>query len=882
MREEKDLFQVWKTIDVQIGNAKDESLLQTLTALRDQYEQEIRTGEIERLHKIFKRNPESGWKHWLRTYSKALANWKLSLAFSLAEESFQFPLDKDHVVEKIKRSTNYMLHERWPETYDVFMYLAEQTMLPKVLRAKMYVTAGEIQLYQLMKPNKARELFQRAENLAPNEGRVICGWGEYWLQQNKIDKAKRYFERTIKIAPFLGDGYTKMAECFETQGDLGAAKEWYEEAVKTAGAGYNRLLRLYGWPDLFEDEKERKRIPYHVERAIALDPEGEYSIYEEVGNIYKRNKQYKEALRWYQKVIRFDSTRMSGYIAKGYTYLDRELVDYKKARINFQKAIEVGPEAFDGYWGLTWLYEGQGQWEKALKWYKESLLRRPEWEAMIRAKMGEMHWRLQMYSEAEEQLVKSLRIEPDNEMASRTLDNLADDYYMKHEDSTSALRVYNEIRKIKGRSYEGEFQNHTGNVYYYFGKYEDAVEAYRKAIAVEPETAVYHSNLGGAYRERGDLYKAKKAFKKAIGLEPNNVSYLNRLGRLFYQMGDYENAIDCHTKAIEINQKVPVSFANLGLAFRDVGKRKEAIKAYRAAITIEPDNADYHNGLGIVFYWSGDFKKSIDCYKKAIERSPQVAVYHANLGLALRDLKKWKEAEKAYSTALKLEPTNAEYQNMLGNVYFGSGGYEKSIQPYRKAIENDPKVPVYHANLGGSYRALERWKEAEKAYRTAIELESNNAEYQTMLGNIYFESGDYERSLGYYTKAIEIDSKVAVYHGNLGGSYRALGRWKEAEEAYSAAIELEPDNAQHHDMLGYVYYESGDYDRAAEKCSDAIRINPGVPTYASHLILACGQIDNPDKAISLLESASKYNPDNIDFIQAIERFKKKGEKLVDM
>jgi tetratricopeptide (TPR) repeat protein len=117
---------------------------------------------------------------------------------------------------------------------------------------------------------------------------------------------------------------------------------------------------------------------------------------------------------------------------------------------------------------------------------------------------------------------------------------------------------------------------------------------------------------------------------------------------------------------------------------------------------------------------------------------------------------------------------------------------------------------------------------------------------------------------------------VAVYHANLGGSYRALGRWEEAEKAYSAALELESDNAQYHDMLGYVYYKSGDYDRAAEKCSEAIRISPGVPTYASHLVLACGKIDNPEKAKFLLESASKYNPDNIDLTQAIERLKERG------
>ncbi|MFX0205523.1 MAG: tetratricopeptide repeat protein [Candidatus Hodarchaeota archaeon] len=863
MLEKKDLFQAWHIVDIQIGKAEDDSLLQVLTKLRDRYEQEVHNIEIVRLYKVFKKNPESGWMPWLRTYSKALSNWKLNLAYALVGESFPFPSNNDQMVKKIRQSTRHILHERWPETYDLFLYLAEQKILSKILRAKMYVIAGEIQLYQLMNPNKAKELFQRADKLAQSEGRVSCGWGEYWLQKNEIDKAKGYFKRAIKIAPLLADGYTKMGECYEREGDLHAAEEWCKEAVTTAGGGYYRLLQLYEWPELFEENK--KRIQYHVKRAIALDPEGMYTIYIYVGNIYKRNNEYEEALRWYQKAIRLDRTRLTGYISKGYIYLDSKIMNYNKSRANFLKAIKIAPEAFDGYWGLSWLYEKQEDWENAIKWYKESLLRRPEWEGRILAKIGEINWKLERYSEAEMELIKALHVDPDNELASSILLNRADDYYLKLEDPSSALQLYNKIRQIKGESYEAEYQNRVGNVNYYFGQNKDAVDAYQKAIIADPKMAVYHSNLGGAYRDLGEYKKAEEAYKKAIKLEPDNANYLNKLGKVFYRNGDYEKAIDWYKAAINIDSRKAVFHANLGLAFRDLGKWNDAKKAYNKAMKLDPDNADYHNAIGIVYYWSGDVEKSIPYYRKAIKLAPSMAVFRANLGLAFRDLGRLEEAKKAYLKATEFDLSNAGYQSDLGNIFFRLGNYENAINCVKKAIKLAPNAAVYHANLGFALGSLEKWDEAKEAYSKAIKLDPNNTEYLNALGLIYYKSRDFEKSIPYYSKAIKLDPNVAMFYQNLGLSFEGLKKWSEAKKAYLKAVELEPDNAVFLNLLGIVFYRSGNSEQAVNWYKKAIEKDPRMAIFRSNLILAYNEIGKQEEAKKAYLEATKFDPKDADY-----------------
>ncbi|MFX0197421.1 MAG: FHIPEP family type III secretion protein [Candidatus Hodarchaeota archaeon] len=606
MLEEKNLFKVWDVIEEEIGRAETERLQPALIALRNRFEHQLRSSEIVRLHEVFEQDPQAGWINWLQTYVEGLDFWRLQFCLALCEEPFPFPAQRALDVEKIRSTTKLLIHERWPETYGLFLSLTEQNFIPDEHRAKLLVTAGEIQLYHLMNPDKARELFHDAEELAPNEARVVCGWGEYWLEQKKFEKAMEHFQRGIKIAPKYAIFHTNMGECYENQGDLGTAEEWYQEAIRANRGysfGYRKLINLYGSPELFPTHRER--ILLLAERAFAVEPECKYQTYLEIGDIYLQNNEHEQAHQWYKNAISLDGTRLNGYIYRGYGFLEEE--DYEQARITFQKAIKVAPEAFDGYWGMAGLYEQQEKWEEALHWYEKSLPRRPEWERTIRGKIGYMRWKLQKYSEAEDELIKALRCEPDNDMVLGILHDLADDYYTSLENANAALRIYEEIRQIKGELYEAQYHNNVGNLKYYYDENEEAADAYRKAIAAEPNTVIYHRNLAGAYRQLKNWDKARDEVEIAFRLDKKDDVYrkemaliFNAEGNEFYSRTDYENAIEKYMKSIELQPNDAVYYSNLSGAWEDQKISDErlialenAISSLQKACELDPLDTEY-------------------------------------------------------------------------------------------------------------------------------------------------------------------------------------------------------------------------------------------------------------------------------------------------
>ena len=133
---------------------------------------------------------------------------------------------------------------------------------------------------------------------------------------------------------------------------------------------------------------------------------------------------------------------------------------------------------------------------------------------------------------------------------------------------------------------------------YRLGHYRDAIDSYRKVVALRPDESVYWATFGGLLQMVGEDDPAEVAFRRSLALEPNESS-LNNLGVILYRKGDYHGAAGLYRRAADLNPNDFYYLGNLGDALEaETATAAQARQAYADAaelaqrfVDAKPDDA---------------------------------------------------------------------------------------------------------------------------------------------------------------------------------------------------------------------------------------------------------------------------------------------------
>ncbi|MEW6067540.1 MAG: tetratricopeptide repeat protein [Nitrospirota bacterium] len=123
-----------------------------------------------------------------------------------------------------------------------------------------------------------------------------------------------------------------------------------------------------------------------------------------------------------------------------------------------------------------------------------------------------------------------------------------------------------------------------------FEDYQKAMDFFKKAIKIDPKFSEAHNNLGRAYEKMGRFNDAIDAYKKAASntmYERPEKAY-NNLGRLYYRLGRYDEAIAGYSDALRrVNDFYP-AYYGLALCYNAKGYYGDAATAINRAIELDP------------------------------------------------------------------------------------------------------------------------------------------------------------------------------------------------------------------------------------------------------------------------------------------------------
>lgn len=120
---------------------------------------------------------------------------------------------------------------------------------------------------------------------------------------------------------------------------------------------------------------------------------------------------------------------------------------------------------------------------------------------------------------------------------------------------------------------------------YYQGqrRYDQAAEAYRKALDADSGFVEAHNGLGVIYSMQRRYDDAITEFRTAISQAPTAAHLYNNLGHALYLQGAYAEAVTALTQAASLDPKNPRTLNNLALAYAKAGEAEKSRQVFAMA-----------------------------------------------------------------------------------------------------------------------------------------------------------------------------------------------------------------------------------------------------------------------------------------------------------
>ena len=195
------------------------------------------------------------------------------------------------------------------------------------------------------------------------------------------------------------------------------------------------------------------------------------------------------------------------------------------------------------------------------------------------------------------------------------------------------------------------------------GKYEAAVDAYRKALRLKPDDAAVWGTLGTAYYRLEQYEESITAEMRAIQLRPGGeiaeVSW-DVLAIVYSQTGEFDSAVRASQEALRIAPDDELAWRHLGSAYRELGQYDRSASAYREASRLKPNDEFAWIGLALDYGKLEQYEKSISALQEVIRLKPNDAMTWYFLGLTYNMEGQQSEVIKVYEKLKTLDPKLAD------------------------------------------------------------------------------------------------------------------------------------------------------------------------------------------------------------------------------
>jgi tetratricopeptide (TPR) repeat protein len=228
-------------------------------------------------------------------------------------------------------------------------------------------------------------------------------------------------------------------------------------------------------------------------------------------------------------------------------------------------------------------------------------------------------------------------------------------------------------------------------------------------------------NTGQEMVQRGAFSQAVTAFRKALAQEPDFFEAQFNLAFAYLQWGRYTESVAEFKKALALQSKNSEVWSNLAIAYDNLNRQGDAMYALEQAVKYNPENTTARMNLAAMYANANKNAQAIVLYKQVIKVDGSNGEAYLNLSKCLIATKNVKEAKEYLKQAIANMPNKGDAHVELGTIYWKyDNDFDKGITEYRTAISIDPSNPAFYQELASALESKGKREEAAEELKKSL------------------------------------------------------------------------------------------------------------------------------------------------------------------
>jgi tetratricopeptide (TPR) repeat protein len=222
------------------------------------------------------------------------------------------------------------------------------------------------------------------------------------------------------------------------------------------------------------------------------------------------------------------------------------------------------------------------------------------------------------------------------------------------------------------------------------GDREAALAAYRNLGPTKVLGAQDNMNVGRVLLEDKQYQEAREAFERAVALDSTLTDAHFFIGNAYFGEKKYAEAVPHYEKAVALDPTRAAAQVNLGQALIQSGNVTRGIAALEQAVTLRPDDHKTRLYLAQSLASQTHWSKAVQHYQAILAAEPDNADALRGLGYCHLSQERYGDAISVLSKANTIEPGNVQGLVWLAQGYGMAGELDKSESTFRKVLAIDP------------------------------------------------------------------------------------------------------------------------------------------------------------------------------------------------